>query len=213
MAWDFPEVPICFGWCFPQSNMSHVQKCRQFILVFGGIYSLRNWMASHARKLFTSFAQAHVRSSFAQARNHVDNWNINKWIYNEKGFWMVIGHGVNCCILLRVILTLEGFQTSWILRKLRASKGVPGHYAPQKPVARWSWTHHIGYILLLLKFRTPLTWRHGAGTFANCKWFTMVLPFLIKLVQKYPCMWRKSCLVLSIHLRQSSLVMEQNNLQ
>jgi hypothetical protein len=65
---------------------------------FGGIYSLRNWMASHARKLFTSFAQAHVRASFAQARNHVDHWNINKWIYNEKGFWMVLGHGVNCCV-------------------------------------------------------------------------------------------------------------------
>ena len=67
-------------------QLSHVQNCRQLILVFGGIYSLKNWMASRARKLFTSFAQAHVRASFAQARNHVDNWNRNEWIYNEKGY-------------------------------------------------------------------------------------------------------------------------------
>ena len=71
------------GWW---SQVSHVQNCRQLILVFGGIYSLKNWMASRARKLFTSFAQAHVRVSFAQARNHVDNWNRNEWIYNEKGY-------------------------------------------------------------------------------------------------------------------------------
>ena len=66
--------------------VSHVQNCRQLILVFGGIYSLKNWMASCAHKLFTSFAQTHVRASFAQTRNHVDNWNRNEWIYNEKGY-------------------------------------------------------------------------------------------------------------------------------
>ena len=53
---------------------------------FGGFFFLTNWMASRARKLFTSFAQAHVRASFAQARNHVENWNRNEWIYNEKGY-------------------------------------------------------------------------------------------------------------------------------
>ena len=51
-------------------QQSRVQNSRQLILVFGGIYSSKTWMASHARKLFTSFAQAHARASFAQARNH-----------------------------------------------------------------------------------------------------------------------------------------------
>ena len=76
------SINIVLGQSF---HMSHVQNCRQLILVFGGIYSLKKWMASHARKLFTSFVQAHVRASFAQARNHVDTWNLNKWIYNENG--------------------------------------------------------------------------------------------------------------------------------
>ena len=67
-------------------QLSHGQNCRQLILVFGGIYSLKNWMASHARKLFTSFAQAHVRASFAQARNQVDTLKTNTWIYNKKGY-------------------------------------------------------------------------------------------------------------------------------
>ena len=71
-------------------HLSHVQNCRQLILVFGGIYSLKNWMASHARKLFTSFAQAHVRASFAQARNHVDNWNI-KMNMQRKGLHNILG--------------------------------------------------------------------------------------------------------------------------
>ena len=52
------------------AHLSRVQNSRQLILVFGGIYSSKTWMASHARKLFTSFAQAHARASFAQARNH-----------------------------------------------------------------------------------------------------------------------------------------------
>jgi hypothetical protein len=37
---------ICFERVFlslsPQLHMSHVQNCRQLILVFGGIYSLKN---------------------------------------------------------------------------------------------------------------------------------------------------------------------------
>ena len=78
-------VLVCYVWTFT-CHMSHVQNCRQLTFVFGGIYSLKNWMASHARKLFTSFAQAHVRASFAQARNQVDTLKTNTWIYNKKGY-------------------------------------------------------------------------------------------------------------------------------
>jgi hypothetical protein len=62
-----------YVWNGCADHLSHVQNCRQLILVFGGIYSSKNWMASHARKLFTSFAQAHLRASFAHASRKPEN--------------------------------------------------------------------------------------------------------------------------------------------
>ena len=47
-------------------------------------------MASHTHKLFTSFTQAHVRASFAQARNHVDDFwrgQLNRWMTFHDFGW------------------------------------------------------------------------------------------------------------------------------
>ena len=79
-----------YVWNGCADHLSHVQNCRQLILVFGGIYSLKNWLASHAR---ANFSQVSRKLIYAQASRmlranpkHVDNGNINKWIYNEKGY-------------------------------------------------------------------------------------------------------------------------------
>ena len=67
-------------------QLSHVQNCRQLTFVFGGIYSLKNWMASHAQAFHKLRASSCTRKLRASPKSCIDTLKTNTWIYNKKGY-------------------------------------------------------------------------------------------------------------------------------
>ena len=126
------------------NHMSRVQNSRQLILVFDVFQNLNGVTRAQAfHKLRASSCTRKLRAS-PKSRKHFKHKFKSKLIYNEKGYttwWLLwrkptfeqsVGFGLGLQELPREFRA----RFAQASRKLRASKGVPGHYAPQQPVAR-----------------------------------------------------------------------------